>query len=74
MKTKMIVLQGIKIEKMPAVAKSKTNLITNIGVEIKCFFKRVNPNNWFSDFAEIEITLEEFACKKQTEINNQEDT
>ena len=72
--TKTITLQSIEIEKMPAVAKSKTNLIRNISFEVRQFFKRINPNNWFNCFAEIEITLEEFACKKQTEITKQEDS
>jgi hypothetical protein len=29
------------------------------------FFNRVNPASWFNDFKNIEITLEEFACKKK---------
>lgn len=32
--------------------------------KIKQMVKWLNPKNWFSSLANIEITLEEFACKK----------
>ena len=28
------------------------------------FFSRMNPSNWFNEFKNIKISLEEFACKQ----------
>lgn len=37
---------------------------------IKPFFEWVNPKNWFSSIANIEINLNEFTCKKYCLKNN----
>lgn len=54
-----------KIEPAPATAKTKNTILVSIGIKLRQFSQWFNPKNWFSRFAEIEITLEEFACKKK---------
>ena len=52
-----------KETKMP-VSYKKTAYPKKFYEKTKCFFKSLNPKNWFSCFSEIDLDLNEFACKK----------
>ena len=47
------------------VTAKKIRLLT-LGKKIKQFSKWINPYHWFDSLSDINITLEEFACKKNT--------
>jgi hypothetical protein len=33
-------------------------------IKIKLFFWNLSPLHWYDDFKDLDVTLEEFACKK----------
>ena len=58
-----------KIEQTPAIVIITKPLRKKVRVKANQFTKWINPKNWFSRFASIDITMEEFACKKTTPKN-----
>ncbi len=60
--TPLKVTSGLKTEKMSKKIQRINNKLANT-------LKKLNPKNWFADFANLSITLEEFTPKKK---NNEE--
>jgi hypothetical protein len=44
---------------------SKSTLNNRKDGRLIAFFSHFNPANWFSEFKDIKISLEEFACKQE---------
>jgi hypothetical protein len=54
----------VKPAQAAASTQAKTGNPKRKILKLRLFCQQLNPKNWFNRLANIEITLEEFACKK----------
>lgn len=55
---------AFQTEAQPRVSTLKQEDTLPVSVQVKLFFKWLNPRKWFSSLSEIDLDMSEFSCKK----------